>query len=196
MSRSPADPIEAELSEAQVRERIPAALLPLTEGIAPRRVARMVEVHLITGSFRPSPGAARGSERWIRIHRHATTAACLEQLQARGFRVYAADLHPQALSPEQVPVDGPVALLFGAELSGVSEDARALVDGYVILPMFGFVESLNVSVAAALITRAVADRRRAVVGTDLSEAAKGEALATWLGRESTYKAAAKVRSGG
>jgi tRNA (guanosine-2'-O-)-methyltransferase len=154
------------------------------------------EVHLITGGFRPSPGAARGSERWIHIHRHSTTTACLEGLQARGFAVYAADLHPEALPPEQLPVTGPVALLFGAELSGVSDEARALVDGCVMLPMFGFVESLNVSVAAALITRAVADRRRALVGPDLSAEAKHQALSTWLGRETHYKAAAQRRSGG
>jgi len=152
------------------------------------------EVHLITGSFRPSAGAARGSERWIQLERHTTTEGCLEQLKARGFRVYAADLCPGAVPPEQVPVDGPMALLFGAELSGVTDSARALVDGFVVLPMLGFVESVNVSVAAALITRAVADRRRAIVGADLSEAARHSALEAWLGRESAYKAAAATRT--
>ncbi len=152
------------------------------------------EVHLITGGFRPSPGAARGSERWIHIVRHATTEDCIAQLHERGFRVYAADLRPEALPPERIPVDGPVALLFGSELSGVSDQARGLVDGFVILPMFGFVESMNVSVAAALITRAVADRRRATVGADLDDAAKHAALEHWLSRESAYKAAATVRT--
>lgn len=152
------------------------------------------QVHLVTGNFRPSPGAARGSERWIDIHRHTSTAACLGELKDRGFRCYAADLAPTALTPEQVPVDGPVALLFGSELSGVSDEARALVDGCVILPMLGFVESVNVSVAAALITRLVADRRRAIVGADLTEPAKHQALEAWLSRESMYKAGAKVRS--
>ncbi len=152
------------------------------------------EVHLITGSFRPSSGAARGSERWVEIHRHETTAGCLATLRERGFRCFAADLSPTALVPEQVPVDEPVALLFGAELSGVSDEARALVDGYVILPMLGFVESMNVSVAAALITRSVADRRRALVGADLGEAARQAALETWLARESVYKAAAETRT--
>jgi tRNA (guanosine-2'-O-)-methyltransferase len=153
------------------------------------------QVHLVTGQFRPSAGAARGSERWIDIQRHATTTACITELRDRGFRCYAADLHPDALTPEQVPVEGPVALLFGSELSGVSDEARALVDGYVILPMLGFVESVNVSVAAALITRAVADRRRAIAGADLSEAAKHQALTTWLERESMYKVGAEIRSG-
>ena len=54
---------------------------------------------------------------------------------------------------------------------------------------------MNVSVAAALITRAVADRRRALVGADLPEADRHQTLATWLARESAYKAAAKVRTG-
>jgi tRNA (guanosine-2'-O-)-methyltransferase len=153
------------------------------------------QVHLITGAFRPSPGAARGSERWIDIRRHTSTAACLAELKGRGFTCYAADLASDALPPERVPVSGPVALLFGSELSGVSDEARALVDGCVILPMLGFAESVNVSVAAALITRTVCDRRRAIVGADLAEAAKHRALEAWLSRESKYKAAAKVRSG-
>ncbi len=94
-----------------------------------------------------------------------------------------------------MPVDGPVALLFGSELMGVSDEAKSLVDGSVALPMLGFVESLNVSVAAALITRTVADRRRAVVGADLPQAAKHDALRLWLTRECSYAEAAKVRSG-
>lgn len=151
------------------------------------------EVHLITGRFRPSAGAARGSERWIAIRRHPTTAACMEALRSRGFRIFAADLGEKAHTPESVPVDGPVALLFGSELSGVSDEARAMVDGTVALPMLGFVESLNVSVAAALITRTVADRRRALAGADLSGAERHVTLKRWLERESSYARAAKLR---
>ena len=152
------------------------------------------ELHLVTGGFKPSPGAARGSERWLELHRHATTTACISQLRERGFRIYAADLAPGAHTPEQVPVDRPLALLFGSELAGVSDEARALVDGAVALPMLGFVESLNVSVAAALITRAVAERRRALVGADLGEEARLRSLRSWLERETSYRRAALQRN--
>ena len=62
--------------------------------------------------------------------------------------------------PEAIPVDRPVCLWFGAELVGVSDAARAAADGVVQLPMMGFAQSLNVSVAAALALRPVADAAR------------------------------------
>jgi len=153
------------------------------------------EVHLVTGGFRPSSGAARGSERWLHLVRHPTPAACAADLRARGFRLFVADLGDASWTPETVPVDRPLALLFGSELTGVSPEARALADGAVHVPMHGFVESLNVSVAAALVTRSVAERRRAVAGADLDPASRRAALEAWLRRESTWLAAARVRHG-
>lgn len=153
------------------------------------------EVHLVTGGFRPSVGAARGSERWLDLHLHPEVNGCLAALQARGFRVYAADVEGAAVTPEEVPVDRPVALLLGSELSGVSPEARAAVDGVVTLPMRGFAESLNVSVAAALILRAMADRRRAVAGADLPAPVRHATLAEWLDREVAWSSAGRVRTG-
>ncbi len=153
------------------------------------------EVHLVTGGFRPSAGAARGSERWLHLVRHPTVAASAANLRARGFRIVVADLGEAPWTPESVPVDRPLAVLFGSELTGVSAEARALADGAVHVPMHGFVESLNVSVAAALVTRAVAERRRAVAGADLAPDARRAALEAWLRREATWLAAARVRHG-
>jgi tRNA (guanosine-2'-O-)-methyltransferase len=151
------------------------------------------EVHLVAGDFQPSRGAARGSERWIEIRRQPDTATCIAELHARGFRVFAADLAPGAVTPEDLPVDSPVALLFGSELAGLSAAARARADGFVVVPMAGFVESLNVSAAAAITTRVVAARRRALVGADLPEDVRLTALRTWLAREDRYGRAAFAR---
>jgi tRNA (guanosine-2'-O-)-methyltransferase len=154
------------------------------------------EVHLVAGDFQPSPGASRGSERWLRIERAPDSATCLQALKARGFRIWAADLAPGALEPEEVPVEEPVALLFGSELAGVSPVARDRADGFVRIPMLGFVESLNVSAAAAITTRAVAARRRALVGPDLDEATRLEFLRIWLEREDRYGRATRARWSG
>ena len=79
----------------------------------------------------------------------------------RGFRVFVADLmEDEAFSPDTVPIDEPIAILMGAELTGVSDQARALADGAVCVPMHGLTESLNVSVAAACILQRVTERRR------------------------------------
>ena len=132
------------------------------------------EAHLVTGSapardgvdasaFRPSRGAARGAERWLELHLHAEVGPCLQALKDRGFRVYVADLAPDALAPAELPVDGPLVLVFGSEILGISDQARALADGTVTVPMHGLTESLNVSVAAGCVLQAVTERRRAAL---------------------------------
>lgn len=141
------------------------------------------EVHLVTAFFRPSVGAARGAERWLRTRVFPTTAESIADLRSRGFAVYVADLAEGAFTPETVPVDRPVAILFGSEVRGVSAEAKALADGAVMIPMRGLTESLNVSVSGAILLRAVADRRRAVAGPDLGEPEKERFLQEWLGRE-------------
>jgi tRNA (guanosine-2'-O-)-methyltransferase len=142
------------------------------------------EVHLITHGFRPSKGAARGSERWLEIRHWESTERAVSALRERGFKIFVADLMDDAYSPDTVPVDGPVAVLMGAELTGVSDQARALADGAICVPMQGLTESLNVSVAAACILQRVTERRRQVTGGgDLGPERKATFLAEWEARE-------------
>lgn len=141
------------------------------------------EVHLVTEGFRAAPGASRHAERWVRLRTFADTASSLEDLRARGFRVYVADLGEHTCTPETVPVDEPVAIVFGSEFTGVSEAARAAADGVVQIPIHGLTQSLNVSVAAAIIVRAVAERARAARGADLDEEERARFLAEWVETE-------------
>ncbi len=139
-------------------------------------------VHLVgSRRLKVSRGAARGAERWLDLHHHDDPEQAIEALRAQGARVFVADLDG-AYAPEQVPVDRPVCLWFGAELVGVSAEARAAADGVVTLPMHGFSQSLNVSVAMAL--RPVAEAARAL-GDEalLPDARRREILARWLERE-------------
>lgn len=140
------------------------------------------EVHLITAGFKVSPGAARGAERWVHKRRFDTTAESFADLRTRGFRVYVADLLPGAFTPESVPVDGPLAIVFGSELRGVSAEARAAADGAVRIPMLGLTASLNVSVSAAILLRAVTERRRAFLGAegDLPAGVRDAFLHEWM----------------
>lgn len=152
-------------------------------------------VHLITGEFRVSRGAARGAERWLNIRHWTSLQACVAALKSEGFVLYAADVGRDAVSPATVPVDQPIAVLFGNELRGVSEAARALCDGFITVPMYGMMESLNVSVAAACVIQHVAERRRAHVGGgDLSAAQQQEFFSDWLERcrQSTSGVRARV----
>lgn len=154
------------------------------------------EVHLVTAGFRASPGAARGAERWVLRRRFDTTTQSLTELKSRGFRIFVADFWPEAFTPETVPVDAPVALVFGSEVRGVSDEARALADGAVMIPMLGLTQSLNVSVSAAILLRSITERRRALVGADLSEAARAAFFERWLRSEARSEFGRRARAHG
>ena len=142
------------------------------------------EVHLITKGFKASKGAARGSERWLDIHRWGSTDDAVSALRERGFAVFAADLTDDAHSPDTVPIDRNVAILMGAELTGVSDRARELCDGAICVPMHGLTESLNVSVAAACILQRVTERARTRAGGgNLDPDRQDRFFAEWSSRE-------------
>jgi len=152
-------------------------------------------VHLIEGHFKPSPGAARGAERWLSIHHHEDPVTAIESFQASGARVFVADLAEDALAPEDLPLDRPVVLWFGAELAGVSPEAREAADGVVTIPMRGFSQSLNVSVAAALALRPVADaaRRRGPEAL-LTDEERESVWAQWMTRAENIDRQAAARA--
>jgi tRNA (guanosine-2'-O-)-methyltransferase len=109
------------------------------------------QVHLIERPerFRVSPRVSQGAYRWVGVTRHASERACVDALRARGHRIFVATMdgkvRPEALATEPRP-----ALVFGNEHTGVSDSLRDLADGTFAIPMCGFVQSLNVSVAAAI----------------------------------------------
>lgn len=142
-------------------------------------------VHLVAGQTGAlSRGATRGAERWLDLHFHRDPADAIRALRRAGCKVYVADLVGDPVPPEHVPVDAPVCLWFGAELLGVSEEAREAADGVVSVPMRGMAQSLNVSVAAALALRPVVERARAMgAQAFLDPAERDGILADWLARE-------------
>ena len=94
---------------------------------------------------------AQGSEKWIDLHRHETIEGAIAELQGRDFKIYAAHLSDRAVDYREIDYTKPTAVLMGAERWGVSEQTADAVDGHIIIPMLGMVQSLNVSVAAAVI---------------------------------------------
>ena len=152
------------------------------------------EVHLVTQGFRPVPGASRSSERWVDTRILPTTAASLDDLRARGFRIYVADFLPGAYTPETVPVDQPLALVFGSEVRGVSVEARERADGAVLIPMRGLTQSLNVSVSAAILIRTVAERRRVLVGADLDPDEQARFYDAWASLEGDAERGRRART--
>jgi tRNA (guanosine-2'-O-)-methyltransferase len=141
-------------------------------------------VDLVEGHFRATRGAARGAERWVDLHHHPSPETAVAALVGAGFSLWVADLDDSAKPPEAIPLDTPVCLWFGAELAGVDPVARAAAAGVVSVPMYGMAQSLNVSVAAALVLRAVAERARARgAGALLSPEVREATWARWVARE-------------
>ena len=151
-------------------------------------------VHLITGDFRAARGAARGAERWLTIHQHPSTTHAISQIQAEGRDIYVADISEDAFAPSAVPIDQPLCLWFGAEHAGVSPEAIAAAKGVVSLPMHGMAQSLNVSVAAALISSVVSERARALGPSALlSKTEATDQIARWLERDDLLLSQIKAR---
>lgn len=142
----------------------------------------LMEAHLIPspGGFKASRKVAMGAQKWLETSRYPSTESCYSALKKRGFQVWVSTVHGEAVPVEKLPTDAPMALVFGNEQTGVSESAVELADGCFHVPMYGFVESLNVSVAAALsLSSVVGTRRKIRALTPLSKHDKLMITANW-----------------
>jgi len=94
---------------------------------------------------------AQGSEKWVKLHSHPDIKTAIKHLQHHNYKIYAAHLSEIAVDYRQVDYTQPTAILLGTERWGVTDEAAELVDGHIIIPMQGMVQSLNVSVANAVV---------------------------------------------
>jgi tRNA (guanosine-2'-O-)-methyltransferase len=125
------------------------------------------EIHVVEGPMKPydrNKKISQNADKWLDVRRWKTTAECLGHLHAEGFRLYATQLGEGTRPLADLSFAGKVALVFGNESRGVSEEALALADERYAIPMLGFVQSLNVSVAAAVSLFRAVERREAERG--------------------------------
>lgn len=94
---------------------------------------------------------SQGAEKWMKVRAHDNLDAACGFLRAKGFQLVAAHLSPEAVDYRELDYTGPTALVVGTELFGVSDRALALADQQVRIPMKGMTQSLNVSVACAIV---------------------------------------------
>ena len=144
-----------------------AAVLRTAEGLG------LLSAHVIdTGAdtFQPNRGVTKDADKWMRVRRHTAVEPCVEELKAQGFAIYCGALDPSAKSLYELDVTRPCAFVFGNEHRGISPALKAKADELFIIPMRGFVESFNISVAAAIcMSHAVHARELTGKKTDLSE---------------------------
>jgi tRNA (guanosine-2'-O-)-methyltransferase len=96
------------------------------------------------------PKSSSSAAKWLTIHQFASAADCFAQLRKRYDRILTTHLGGDAVPLYRVDFTGRIALVFGNEHEGVSEDIRALADGNFIIPQTGMIRSLNISVACAV----------------------------------------------
>ncbi len=110
------------------------------------------DVHIVENlnEYRPKPGVSMGSAKWLSLHRYRTAGAAMTTLRNRGYRIVATTPEVDGFTPATLPLDRPVALLFGTEERGLTDAAIAAADDTLRLPMYGFTQSFNVSVSVAI----------------------------------------------
>ncbi|MGY5451350.1 tRNA (guanosine(18)-2'-O)-methyltransferase TrmH [Agarivorans sp. MS3-6] len=96
-------------------------------------------------------GTATGSQNWVKVHNHEKIEDAVASLRNSGMQILATNLSDSAIDFREVDYTKPTAILMGQEKHGISDTALALADQDIIIPMVGMVQSLNVSVASALI---------------------------------------------
>jgi tRNA (guanosine-2'-O-)-methyltransferase len=114
------------------------------------------------------------AHKWLDVETHPTGAEAARALRERGFDVWAGHLDPAARIYSELSADRPVALLFGNEHEGPSPETLAACTGTFRIPMAGFTQSFNVSVAAGIALAHLAGARRRLLGRpgDLPEQAR------------------------
>ncbi|BDG09910.1 TrmH family RNA methyltransferase [Anaeromyxobacter paludicola] len=151
------------------------------------------QVHVIEGvmkAFDRNKKISQNADKWLDVRRWERTADCLDHLAGEGFTLYATHLDDGAVPLAELSFADKVALVFGNEHAGVSPEALSRCHARYVIPMLGLVQSLNVSVAAAVSLARAVERRTVERGRhgDLSEV---EARAL---RERFYVQAVKQRS--
>lgn len=146
------------------------------------------DVHIIenSNSFCINPNVVRGSDKWLTIARYdgssSPTLDAIEKLRCSGYRIVATSPHVDGVALENFDLTkGKAAIFFGNEHSGISQTVLDNADEYLYIPMYGFTESFNISVAAAMTLhelRKKLDEQK--ISWSLSEEEAAEMHYSWL----------------
>lgn len=143
-------------------------------------------VHIIENEneYNVNPRVVHGASKWINLYKYNenknNTLDCINKLKAVGYKVYGTTPHTDDCLIQDIPLDDKVALMFGTEMTGLSDIAMENVDGYVKIPMYGFTESLNISVSASICLYELSKRlKKSEIKWQLTEEEKTDQLIVW-----------------
>lgn len=146
----------------------------------------LLDLHVVESNarFRVSRKVSQGADKWLDIHRWPDPDACADRLLADGYQVWVADVRPGSLSVDELPWDRRLAMVFGNEHAGASARMRKRATGAFHIPMHGFAESFNVSVAVGICLALALRGRQAKLGRhgDLTAAQIDHLVEDWQRR--------------
>jgi tRNA (guanosine-2'-O-)-methyltransferase len=134
---------------------------------------------------------AMGAQKWVNIHRHHSTDVCIDVLKKEGYQIIATSPHNNATELSEFDITKKSAFFFGKEKDGLSNTVLNNADGFLKIPMYGFTESLNISVSAAIILQSVVTRLKdSNIDWKLTESEKKELIFHWT--KMTIKSADQI----
>ena len=152
------------------------------------------DVHIIENrnEYTLSDNVALGSSKWLSLHTYKheeqNTVKTIKKLKKDGYRIIATTPHKNDSNLEDFSLDGKFALLFGTELEGLSDEAMESANEFVKIPMYGFTESFNISVSAALSLHYLSEKlRKSDIDWQITKEEKIDIQLDWL-RNSIRKA--------
>jgi tRNA (guanosine-2'-O-)-methyltransferase len=149
------------------------------------------DVHIIEGKnkFNVNDSIAMGASKWLSIHKYKMSemkmADTISHLKQNKYRIVATVPDSEAVPLNKFDLQkGKIALLFGTELNGLSEESKSYADEFLYIPMAGFTESFNISVSAGIILHFLTNQmHKSKLAWKLREEEKDELILNWL-RES------------
>ena len=144
-------------------------------------------VHIIENKnkYQINPMVVKGSVKWLSLYKYNSPQPshdAIQTLKQQGYRIVATSPHGNNIALENFDITkGRTAIFFGTEYSGISDVVRQNADEFITIPMFGFVESFNISVSAAIILhQLVNELRKSEIQWQLNEAEQNEVMLQWL----------------
>ena len=145
------------------------------------------DIHAIENKYtnKVSRHVAKGSQKWLNIKRYRedgdNTTACLNHLKKEGYQIIGTTPHNNSCMLQEFDITKKSAFVFGVEAEGISDIVKDNADGFLKIPMVGFTESLNISVAAAIILQDVTTKlRESTINWQLTDQEKKVLYFDWV----------------
>ncbi|SHF40791.1 TrmH family RNA methyltransferase [Chryseobacterium takakiae] len=123
-----------------------AAIVRSVEACGFHKVVALQEEY----SFEPNLRVTKGADTWVEVEKLPRNRESFQKIRDRGYKIVAVSLENNAVMLPEYQITEPVALVFGTEMEGVSQEILDFADETLAIPMYGFTRSFNVSVAASI----------------------------------------------